>query len=89
MSEPLSIAQVNKLVEDGYAKILHERVGNRPYPQDVIQFRSSHKKFQLTKNMRNEIKPLSKGIKEQVPYAITFAEELMDRRDVPSTADYC
>ena len=41
MSEVISIAQVNKIVEDGNAKILHKRIGNIPYPHDVIQFRTS------------------------------------------------
>ena len=62
MSEPLSIAQVDKLVEDGVATITKGRFGNRPFLQDLIQFRTSPRKYQLTKNMVNGIKPLSKEI---------------------------
>ncbi len=64
MSSPITYDTIKELIRTNIIKKTHERIGKRPFEQNVIRF--DNKRFQLTKKMVNGTKPSSNDMKKAI-----------------------
>ena len=90
MSAQPTIQNINDLIRTNIAKKSYGRLGNRKYKQNVLTI--NNKKYQLTKNMIDGTKPLSKGIinearelKPAIPF-VGVAQTMRAKRALTSYA---